>query len=195
MLSHSIECLGIFFMSEFDRLTNELKYDRIKEILDPHNHIGWDADETIINGLNSELFARYILENPNKTHTIITFRHQDWANDLVSEINDYDLYEHHFTAIHPCPNIYYQCNYIVSSSHRKNWPSYGFRAGCKSIEEIEANSEYYLHFKGRKAKEIGATILVDDKPDKVMKGCAENKIHYLNAINLNYEDFLPITEE
>ena len=57
-------------------------------VLDQHNVIGWDIDQTLINGPNSVFFCAYILAHPEKVHHLITFRPPGWDEEIYELFAD-----------------------------------------------------------------------------------------------------------
>lgn len=161
------------------------EYNRVKSILDRHNKIAWDADETLINGPHSELFCRYVTEHPETEHHIVTFRHGSWAQKVLLEIEAYGLNKDQFAGLHHLPHDgFYWCNDAVEN--KSDQLEYYSEQWGWTVEQIKDNSNYFVIFKGLKAAEIGATILIDDKPHWVLKGCDENKIAFLDSITLEH---------
>lgn len=145
-------------------------------ILDQHEIIAWDMDETLVNGHNSAFFRAYIRANPRKRHHIITFRTpRAWAEQSLLELEVYGVPPRLIEAVHSVPDELYE----AFSEHR---------VSCASIEEIgrspdtPAKVRQYLAFKALTAKRIGATLLVDDMAALVEADCVANGVVFLNAI-------------
>lgn len=147
-------------------------------ILDAHDAIAWDMDGTLVNGPNSDFFRDYIMAHPEKQHHVVTFRDETWANRAHAELERYGL-THAVSliiSIQSCPQDWLvfwegQHNTFKKQKLLRNYTQEDIDAGCHSFQR----------FKGRKAFELGCTILVDDLPSWVMAGCNENGIAFLHA--------------
>jgi len=132
--------------------------------LEVHRSIAWDLDGTLINGVNSRLFIDYINAHPHKEHHVITFRTPDsdkefWLDELASLGVERSL----IRSVQCVPNELYI--------------AYATRGGFGGKAMY---NEFFL-FKGRAAKEIGATVLVDDMPSLVLPGCKAYGIAFIDA--------------
>lgn len=131
--------------------------------LDKHDKIGWDFDGTLIEGVNSAFYRQYIVDHPEKTHYIITFRNYIDANTIPAELIDLKF---DFRLI---KNIHYN-----------------------PTGESTCGAEVAM-FKAERCKQLGATILVDDLPEAVEAGCLELGIVYMNANLIENRPFRPLT--
>lgn len=140
--------------------------------LDCHDIIAWDMDGTLVNGPNAAFFRAYILAHPEKQHHIVTFRtgpaQQDFAVKFWHEECVYELHHHgvpHGTirAVHSCPDDLYH--------------AYAQSRSFYNPEKTQA----FMEWKGMKAAEFGATVLVDDMAALVVEGCTKYGIAYVDA--------------
>jgi len=99
--------------------------------LDRHDHIAYDLDGTLF-GLRGNILATYIVNHPEKNHSIVTSRQSGFTSISISQLKSMLGEELPFKHI------------IHSSS-----PTH---------EGHQVN----LHFKGIECKRIGATVLIDD---------------------------------
>ncbi|RYD65103.1 MAG: hypothetical protein EOP83_08075, partial [Verrucomicrobiaceae bacterium] len=143
-------------------------------LLDPHDTIAWDMDGTLIDGPNSEFFRAYILAHPEKHHHIVTFRTGPsrrfpdnasalWKDDAIHELLEHGVALDVFKATHGIPEELYSA-----------WAS---RKTLLSEAEVAA----YVMWKGKMAAEIGATVMVDDMPGMVKKGCKAHGVVFIDA--------------
>jgi hypothetical protein len=147
------------------------------KLLKQHRKIAWDMDDTLINGPHSKLLRDYIIDHPEQTHHIITFRtgpsldrpRSTWAEDALHELVALGVPEERIAGICGVPEEYYRA-----------WVQYG-RNGIETPGYRE-----YLGWKAFKAREIGATALVDDREDVVADGC---KLYGITFIHSHSDDF------
>lgn len=137
-------------------------------LLDDHAIIAWDMDGTLVNGPNSAFFRSYILANPEKTHVVITFRTpRAWAEDVYRELAPFGITREHITAVHNVEDDLYH--------------AYAQRETLRTPENL-AKVERYYAYKGSKAKEIGATVMIDDIAAHVEAGCVTHGIKFIDAL-------------
>lgn len=147
-------------------------------LLDPHEIIAWDFDGTLVDGANSEFFRAYILAHPEKQHHIVTFRTgrsrrfhgKLWKDDAIHELLDHGVALDTITAAHGIPENLFD-----------TLPRGGLI--------LPGSCEESLYWKAAKAKEIGATVLVDDLVEWTEVGCRHHGIAFVDA---NDEAFMDV---
>lgn len=132
--------------------------------LDAHDTIAWDVDNTLVNHPKSREMHKYILDNPHKTHHIVSFRSHGMQDNILSDIRRYGsgLNGNHFKSIVNLPN------HVYENAKTRGTP-----------EDIHA----YHHWKGKVCKTLGATALVDDDIAKTEVGCVANGIALMHPDN------------
>lgn len=157
-------------------------------ILDKHAVLGWDMDGTLVDGPNSEYFLRYIAAHPEKRHHVVTFRDRAWATQTWSELRSHGLdAKALIKSVENCPEIIHD-----SYMFQKRYAAYGDRcfeffnqaAGQNmTLEQFNEFRNTYPVWKGMKCAQLGATILIDDKPEWVEPGCAKFGVEFLHAFD------------
>jgi hypothetical protein len=146
-------------------------------LLDPHAIIAWDMDGTLIDGPNAKFFRAYILAHPEKQHHIVTFRTGPalvfaevtmWKDECVYELFHLGVQHGTIAKIHGMPDDLYHA-----------W------AQRKTFLQPE-KVEQFLDWKGRTAAEIGATVMIDDMPGMVKKGCKNHGVVFIDAHNKQF---------
>lgn len=141
---------------------------KINELLGPHQVIGWDVDGTILDHPNAPVMHRYIIDNPEKRHIIVTFRSHGWQNEIFSELaamHDVFAGPEHFDGILNVPDDVF----IRFQRH-----------SSRVLKSQERNVRDYIEWKGRVCKEAGITVLVDDNPHHVLPGCDMHGILHIH---------------
>lgn len=141
-------------------------------LLNSHQTIAWDMDGTLVDGPNSTFFRQYITATPHKTHHIVTFRDQKWANRIPDELTMVGFDTKHIVKIHPCPS--------------ELWLAYVTRDRTPVGHPSLALADEYLHWKGKVAKKLGCTVLIDDMVDHVIKGCIFYGVEFQDANNPSF---------
>lgn len=152
-------------------------------IINKHSSIAWDMDHTLVNGPNSAYFLDYIRSHPEKTHNIITFRDNSWANMILSELAQVGFDARtHISAIYNCPEDIHD-SFMVKSNEITEIFQF-MQSRSMSSENFDKNVQLFPLWKGFKCKNIGATVLIDDMPELVLPGCEKYGIEYVNALDL-----------
>lgn len=136
----------------------------------PHQRIAWDMDGTLIGGPNSQRFRRYIARTPEKQHCVVTFRDRAWAGQIRGELGALGLDPNLIASVENCPELLHDI-YMASRNP----------ASCAPKALADHAARQFVRWKGRKARELGCTILVDDLADWVVLGCQENGVAFLDA--------------
>jgi hypothetical protein len=158
-------------------------------ILDKHDVIAWDMDGTLVDGPNSEYFLLYIAAHPEKRHHVVTFRDRAWAAQTWSELRSHGLDARaRIRSVENCPEVIHD-SYMF---HKARGNLYGPRTyeyfnvathNELTAEQFDDFRQRYPMWKGEKSLQLGATILVDDKPEWVAPGCAHFGIEFLHAFD------------
>jgi hypothetical protein len=138
--------------------------------LDLHQKIGWDMDGTLIQGPNADLFRAYIVAHPEKRHHVITFRDREWAKVIHHELALVGLDPALIASVENCPEPLHDM-FMLSREPGNVVP--------KVVADRAVHG--FLRWKGRRAGELGCTILVDDMTEWVVLGCQENGVTFLDA--------------
>lgn len=138
--------------------------------LEPHDAIAWDMDGTLINGANAERFRAYIASHPEKRHHVITFRDREWAKHIHHELGMLGLDPGLIVSVANCPEPLHDMFML-------------HRSGDAELPKTVADKAVaaFLRWKGRRASELGCTILVDDMSEWVVQGCDAHGVAYLDA--------------
>lgn len=142
------------------------------DLLDPHQIIAWDMDQTLVNGPYSEFFRAYIQAHPEKEHHIVTFRTgaaqrfagvDYWHDECHHELDELGIPHGTIRAVHGIPDRLYH--------------SYAQQRSFYRPDEVKD----FLMWKGKKAHEIGATVLVDDMGAMVIQGCEHYGVAFVDS--------------
>lgn len=136
--------------------------------LEPHRSVAWDFDDTLNRGSNAVAFRAYIGSSPEKAHHIITFRNSSWAARIPLELEVLGLDPGLFASIEHCPEALHDLFQAA-------------RGSCAPPAILDRAARGFLRWKGRKARQLGCTILVDDAVEWVRIGCQENGVELLDA--------------
>jgi hypothetical protein len=167
----------------------------LEAIFQDHKIIGWDMDETLINGPHSKRFRKFINNHPEKKHCIITFRDKVDANNIWSELLECDeipLLKKQFSSLSWMPD------YI--RYHKEEWPediqniTYDDILSQTHLELLNKHDFSHDDFnhawtmlrdwKALECREVFATILVDDLVNLTQEGCKKYNIDFLNSVTL-----------
>lgn len=176
-----------------------MTYEDLKAILSQHQAIGWDVDATLIRGRNSHLFQQYIVDHPNKSHHIVTFRTGGLLKHLEIDLLVNAIMPNFnmrlFTGVHNISEAHFEkgfsetrCIIKYNDSHENALliPQEKFQSlyGV-SQKQYEKDHRECFSFKPHTCKINGMTILVDDMVDDQKKYCIENDVLLLDSINGN----------
>jgi hypothetical protein len=136
----------------------------VRHLLDEHRVIAWDMDGTLIEGPNSAFFREYIATRRDKEHHVVTFRTpQRWVDEVYDELAGFGIRRDWLAGVHGVPVDLY---HAYAQQHSFHQP-----------DKVNA----FVRWKGLKAKEIGATVLIDDMHDLVVHGCNDHGVCFLHA--------------
>lgn len=161
-------------------------------ILNQHDIIAWDLDETLINGKNSSFFQKYVLSHPEKDHNIITYRTGENLETIFEDL------ENHFKGYHMkiFSNIFsipeqidkdyanlpmkarqlYDKEFISDHTFNRK-----FKIDREKVKEICKN---YIEWKPKVCSEIGANILIDDLYKNLKNVCDQYDIELIDSLQL-----------
>lgn len=131
-------------------------------ILDNHHTIAWDFDKTLVDCPTALAAQRYIRDNPNKKHHIVTFRSHGMEDHIFDELSKYSigLHQTDFDGVHN----------IEDEAHMA-WELAMWKRSLNPDMAITSAEKYYLSWKGYICRRIGASVLVDDDTKAVSDGC------------------------
>lgn len=151
------------------------------QILDTHKIVGVDIDDTLIgNGFASRQLQNYILKNyRQKKFYLITFRTGEWVDAVWQHIayeND-QLDERIFRGLFGIPEeIRAGFQKYIYTAKRMQITRLNDPEDEEKLLEYEVYKNQYLEWKGKKAHELGCTILIDDMTDHVRQGCIKYNV-------------------
>lgn len=145
-----------------------MQSEYLRTVLDEHRHLAWDMDSTLVDGPNSDFFRSYIDQHREKQHHIITFRFQSWADLIPSELSAAGLDPDLISGIHACPPHLYDLH------------NEGLLTPTDATREA---SHAFLRWKGRVARRLGCTVLIDDLENWVIDGCKEEGVDFLHSLD------------
>ena len=151
-------------------------------VLDQHQVIAWDMDQTLIGGPNSNFFRAYIKAHPEKRHHVVTFRDRRWAMEIWQELTNCGDFraKDAIKSVESCPEIIHNCYMVEFRTPQFREP---FIASLKlTRDQFNAHVQAFAYWKGLRASHIGATLLVDDMPEWCLPGCEAHGIAFLNAL-------------
>lgn len=150
--------------------------------LHKHEKIALDFDQTLVGHPKSSLLWNFIQKTHlTKTFHIITFRSGAWANeDMLID----DMIRGSNNAIRPymiesvsfCDYNMYADFSILQSSREQ--------IGTQIPSIILPEETKFFQWKAERAKELGCTILVDDRPAWVKDGCDQHGIIFIDTADL-----------
>lgn len=162
-----------------------------KTILDKHDIIFWDFDETLVNGVNSELYQNYIKDNSHKTHYIITFRTKYQSLPIYDILNmDKVIGKENINGLFSAPESIYMSKMMLpelfqqldhKKKNLKNEISDNLIRYNISWEEFYEAYDIICRWKPTICSKYGKTILVDDLDYMVEDDCNRLGIEYLNS--------------
>lgn len=142
-------------------------------VLDQHDAIGWDFDNTLHGHEKSQAMHAYILANPHKRHFIVTFRSHGWQDEVWDDLAKYPNApgREHFEGVINIPDQIIRENY---------WEQKRVMGG----QIVTEPTIVYRTWKGEKCLEHGLTVLIDDHAAHAKPGCDLHGIVYLNPDDL-----------
>lgn len=159
----------------------------IHPILDQHDAIAWDMDDTLIGGINSDLFRAYIAQTPHKRHHVVTFRNKIRASTVWAELNACGLNTKKLIrSVESCPEVFaashallhYKAgaeerrvlNNLTPDVPREEW-----------LDFLKENAMRFIEWKAERANTLGCTIIIDDLDHLVLPGCQKYDVAFFHA--------------
>lgn len=158
-----------------------------------HTSLGWDMDETLVNGPHSVKWRTFVKENPHLDHWVVTFRSKNEALQVWDELE----------SEYMCPLDRSLFKGLLFMPDRVRLPfdtlptclaNYDF-ASEPSTKVLRALAHYKLTLEDLKARrklvhdwkatacvELGATVMVDDLEHVVKNGCVEHGVVFVNSL-------------
>lgn len=162
-----------------------------KKILDSHAVIAWDIDETLINGTFSDTWRKYVLDNPEKYHYLVTFRSSDDLITIWNELktNSNPITKNLISGILYLPdNIRNLSNSLPKSLRYLSHNTVVDDQIKLILNENNIEWDYVKnilkkvgYWKGFACTNIGAGVLVDDLEHVVREGCEFHGIDFVNS--------------
>jgi len=145
------------------------------ERLNAHSIIGLDLDETLIGHPKSYLLHEHVKENSEKKFWIITHRSHGLVPRIWTDLEMFtDLVRSDFEGFKSVADKLYE-KYTRDEIQRQA----GILTG-----ELTDNEKEYLSWKGMICKQLGCTVLVDDKPKLNQLGTDRYNIELINTHEL-----------
>jgi FMN phosphatase YigB (HAD superfamily) len=136
--------------------------------MEKHKIVGWDMDGTLYDHPLSEVFSEFIRVNPyNQEFHVVTFRSHGYERYIDCDLRSLDLDRSYFAGVHNVDDQTYH-NYEVARKIGRNQ------------EAIDA----YMTWKGKICHDVGATLLLDDMTDLVIRGCDKYGIEHIHPDDL-----------
>lgn len=159
-------------------------------ILNKHDILAWDLDETLINGKNSDFFQRYVLFHPEKEHNIVTYRTGKDLDlifdDLGSHFKGYnsEIFSNIYSVPEQMDRDYYNLSIKARQLCDKEFvPDQTFYRKFKiDREEVKEVCNAYKEWKPKTCSEIGASILIDDLYKHLKNACELYNVQLIDAL-------------
>lgn len=159
--------------------------------LDQHERIALDMDQTLVGGLHSPGLRAYVAQHRGiKRFYIITFRHEAWAGKIPEELAQCGLDPRLIQDIVWCPDtliagatLHYERDILTPELLKQRAAKQGL-----DIDTLESLSGQYSEWKGRMAAQLGCSVLVDDAPEMVHRGCEKYGIAFLDVADLKMKE-------
>lgn len=166
--------------------------DRLSE-LNKHQIIGWDLDETLINGVNSIAWRKFVHDNPTKHHWIITFRNLEQSKSAWEELSSeflYPLNQEHFQGLLFLPDKnripYDTLPWTLRKADVTKDPTPKDQRSLEihklSWEDVRYRQNLSKHWKAQACNSVNATVLVDDLQDVVEEGCLLHGVKFVYSL-------------
>ena len=158
-------------------------------ILNFHNRIGVDIDETLIgsNQRKVKLWS-FIENNPNKKYWLITFRTGVFLDQSYDDIETEsggritrDMFEGLYGIPPELSIAYHRVEPFIRfrKSNPKKWER--IHNHIPNFDDLVRKYDLSREWKGQKCKELGCTVLIDDNISSVLPGCEKYNIVLLDS--------------
>ena len=149
-------------------------------ILDSHNKIAFDFDDTLVYSDCAKFLHNYILDHPEKKYYIITHRSPSEARSIPNELEkNSPLTKDHFERIIVCPERI-KLEFSIDQQMRR---SSGLPPidNQTDIDTMFPGEQKFVNWKGFVAKKLGVSVLVDDLPHLSKQGAERNGVKFIDA--------------
>lgn len=154
--------------------------------LDSHTVIAWDMDRTLIGGPKSLEWRQYLLGRRDAVHHVITFRTgpskipgrehlQTWVDDVSDQLEAHGVPRDRIAGVHGIPPHIFAA-YGMDPRYRADDVHH------PEVQKFLSEQLELREWKGKKAHELGATVLIDDMPDMVLLGCLRYGVRFVNSV-------------
>ncbi len=154
--------------------------------LEKHNVIAWDMDGTLVDGKYSAHWRRFLSLTPDRTHYVLTFRtgksriagkpdDATWAGDVYDELASYGISPKLIRGVFGIPSEIF--------AYYGNDPRYRHDdVHAEDVQKFLLGHQELVEWKGKKANELGATVLIDDMEKMVLPGCQRYGVEFVLSI-------------
>lgn len=145
--------------------------------LNQFDRIAWDFDGTLYDHQNSPLMHQFIIDNPQKTHVIITFRTHGTEHSIFREM---------LRAYPDAPDeSHFDDVFNISD---RAWEGQETNRVDRMTGKLEGPPTpwelYYRHWKGLVCKLRNLQVMIDDRPYDVVPGCEKYGIAFVHPDSL-----------
>ena len=161
-------------------------------MLNFHNNIGVDIDETLI-GANPRKIKlwNFIKSNTNKKYWLITFRTGSFLDQAYSDIefeSQGRITKNNFEGLYGIPPelsiAFHRVDPFIRfrKANPRKWER--IHARIPNFDQLVKQYDLSREWKGKKCHELGCTILIDDNIKAVLPGCEKYNIVLLNSYRI-----------
>ena len=161
----------------FSDLLSKTKYKNSTLLfLSKQSKIAWDFDETLVDGKASDVCQQFIKDTPNIEHYILTARSDDWlVNSIFPELARY-------------PAKLTRANFaeVLTSDHEKHEEfrqARHLRKIGKLTGPLIPIEIYEYTIKGKRCRELGIPVLVDNDIPRSKPGCDKYNIRLIDPLD------------
>lgn len=138
-------------------------------ILDQYDRIAFDFDGTLIDHPAAEIMQEYILNTPEKNHTIVTFRSMGLLDRIWHDLDYYRIIDKiNFDGLLSVDHELWEAFTMLQQTRKIN-PV--FRREPLTKTELD-----YMEWKGMVCKKHNLQVLVDDNTEHTILGCKKYNI-------------------
>lgn len=158
------------------------------DILNSHDIVALDIDDTLVAGPKSLELQDWVSKNHDKKEIhLVTFRTGFNFQQVDGTLRWYNVPKEWFKGIHGIPQnvseLYYMARNVKDLLRDR--PAKADRVLNYHKLDLDQVDKLILDaklWKGKKCKEIGATVLVDDLEYMVLPGCEHYGIQFVSSI-------------
>lgn len=144
-----------------------------------HNALGIDFDETLVgNSPTKEVLWSWIYKNKQrKKFFIITFRTGTWLEKVWNDLEvEAKFIVPAFSGVYSVPvdakDAYFEYSKLKKKAHKPK--------NKERMNQIYPLYTAFREWKGKKAKELGCSVLVDDDRQNTLPGCEKFGVDYVH---------------